>query len=137
SPAVYFVATVSDSICGSNWNAEMSNGNGQFGGGDLLWSGFDNFDHTYSSYWYLIMPPNFGAIGECFNFKLTQTSYPYLTFTDTFCFPFDTCPGFIYTLQPPSALDSAGYMCAGSWIDVPFYSTGLYNTYNTYYAQLF
>jgi hypothetical protein len=51
------------------------------------------------------------------------------------CYPFDTCPGYITALQPPSTLDTVP-TCAGSKIDVPFLSTSIYNSNNVYYAEL-
>jgi len=41
----------------------------------------------------------------------------------------------IITFQPPPTLDNSP-VCAGSIVDVPFTSTGVYNALNIYYAEL-
>jgi len=136
SEYVFFAANLSDSTCSSVWDVYMSKGNGTFPGSYAWYQTIS--DTTYNdltSYWYLIPPVSFTTVGTCYKFKMVRTSYPFLTFTDSVCFPFDSCPGTIITLQPPATLDTNA-VCAGSVIDIPFLSTGIYSTYNVYYAEL-
>lgn len=48
---------------------------------------------------------------------------------------FAECQNTISTLRPAITLDTNA-VCAGSVMDVPFYSTGTFNIYNIYYAEL-
>ncbi len=136
SEYVYFGATLSDSTCDAIWDVYMSNGNGQFPG-LYAWYGYvgPSYYNDINNYWYLTYPNSFTTVGHCYKFKLVRTVYPYLSFTDSVCFPFDTCPGTITTLQPPATLDTNA-VCAGSVIDVPFFSVGIYDIYNVYFCQL-
>lgn len=136
SEYVFFEANLGDSTCDAIWNVYMSKGNGTFPG-SYAWYGNvgPDYSNDITSYWYLLPPASFQTVGGCYKFKFERTSYPYLTFIDSVCFPFDSCPGTITTLQPPATLDTNA-ICAGSVMDVPFFSSGLYDTYNTYYAEL-
>jgi len=137
NPYVFFSATLTDSTCDAEWNVEMSNGNGNFSPGGTSWYGYvgPTYFNDITNYWYLTMPANFVTVGHCYKFKLSRATYPFLTFIDSICYPFDSCPGTITTLQPPATIDT-NPVCAGSIMDVPFFSTGIYDVYNTYVAQL-
>jgi gliding motility-associated-like protein len=133
---IFLQATINDSTCNATWDMYMSNGKGTFPGAYAWYSTIGpSYGNDIINYWYLQPPVSFNTVGECYKFKLVRTSYPYLSFTDSICFPFDSCPGTITTLQPAATLDSNA-VCAGSTIDVPFFSSGIYGTYNTYFAQL-
>jgi len=134
--SVYFSATLTDSTCSAIWDVYMSDGSGNFPGSYAWYTtiGPNNFNDI-TSYWYLTPPSGFATVGHCYRFKMERTTYPFLAYLDSVCFPFDSCPGTITTLEPPPVLDT-NPICAGSVIDVPFYSTGIYGIYNNYYAQL-
>jgi len=136
SDYIFLQATLNDSTCDATWDMYMSNGKGAFPGSYAWYSSIGpTYGNDIINYWYLIPPVSFNTVGECYKFKLVRTSYPYLSFIDSICFPFDSCPGTITTLQPPATLDTNA-VCAGSVIDVPFFSSGVYGTYNTYFAEL-
>ncbi|HTB30848.1 MAG TPA: T9SS type A sorting domain-containing protein, partial [Bacteroidia bacterium] len=136
SPYVFFSAALTDSTCGSTWDVYMSDKNGNFPG-PFGWNQPISLanGNDLLSYWYLTIPNTYTTVGGCYKFKLERLTYPYLTFIDSFCFPFDTCPGNIITLQPAVTMDT-NPVCAGSVIDVPFNSTGTYKSTNIYYAEL-
>ena len=136
---VYFETSINDSTCNAVWDAYMSDGNGNFPG-PYGWyqTVADSLGNDLNQYWFLEPPGTFNTPGHCYKFKVVRTSYPYLTFLDSVCFPFDSCPGYITTIDPP-ALDShisGDTVCAGSVVDIGFYSSGIYSPFNIYYAEL-
>ncbi len=133
---VFLQYQLSDTLCDAIWDMEMSDGNGNFPG-PYTW--YQTIGRSYSNdiigYWYLTFPPNFSTVGGCYKFKMVRTTYPYLSFEDSVCFPFDTCGGSVTAHQPVVTMDT-NPVCAGSVIDVPFNSSGTYTISNVYYAEL-
>ncbi|HTA26836.1 MAG TPA: hypothetical protein VK809_03555, partial [Bacteroidia bacterium] len=139
SAYIWVSATFTDSTCDANWDLEVSNGSGTFSNPPLFAYtypiGPTYGNDIYDYFLYASIPASFVTPGRCYKVRITRLSYPYLTFTDSVCFPLDTCPGTITTLEPPAALDTNA-ICAGSVIDIPFFSVGVYSIYNVYFAQL-
>jgi len=136
SPVAFFSATLTDSTCDATWYAYMSKPNGSFPGNGDGW--YQPVGQAYyndiTQYWYLVLPVNFNTVG-CYKYMLQRSGYPSLTFIDSICIPFDSCPGTIQTLQPPATLDT-NPVCAGSIMDIPFWSTGIYDPTNNYFGLL-
>jgi gliding motility-associated-like protein len=136
NPYVFIQATISDTLCDAVWDMYMSNPTGSFPG---TYAWYQNVGPSYfsgvTSYWYLTFPPSFNTVGHCYKYKLVRTTYPFVTFIDSVCFAYDSCPGSIQTIQPPATLDTLA-LCAGDQIDFPFWSTGTYSKTNEYFAQL-
>jgi gliding motility-associated-like protein len=128
---VYFIDTLSDTLCDAVWDMDMSGPTGLFPGP------YDFYQTTGGtvSYWYLQIPNSYNIPGHCYKFKLVRTTFPFYTFEDSICIPFDSCPGKITTLQPVVTMDSNA-VCVGSVIAVTFNSTDIYDTNNVYFAQL-
>jgi hypothetical protein len=128
---VYIIDSLSDSLCDAVWDMDMSGPTGNFPG-SLAW--YQTLSSTVG-YWFLEIPNTYTEVGSCYRFKMVMTTYPYLSFIDSFCFPFDSCPGSITPMQPAVTLDT-NPVCAGSAIIVPFTSTGTYKSTNVYTAEL-
>lgn len=138
SAYIWVSAQFTDSTCNSNWDFEVSNVNGNFSPPIVAYTypiGPTYGNDIYDYFLYASIPITYVTPGRCYKVELTRLTYPYLTFIDSVCFPLDTCNGNITTLQPPATLDTNA-VCAGSVIDIPFFSVGIYSIYNVYFAQL-
>ncbi len=133
---MWISAVFSDSSCYSAWDLDVSNGNGPTIFAYTYYVGPTLGNDINDGFIYASIPNSYTTSGECFKLKFTRLTYPYLTFTDSVCFPLSKkCPVVINALQPPPTLDT-NPVCAGSVIDMPFFSYGVFGVYNVYYAQL-
>ena len=134
---IYVSAAFSDSTCDASWDFDVSNKSGGFSPPIVAYTYYigPSYGNDLNAYLFASIPTAYVIPGQCYKVRVNRLSYPYLSFTDSVCFPLDTCPGTIQTLQPPATLDTNA-VCAGSVIDVPFFSNGIYSIYNIYYCQL-
>ena len=73
---------------------------------------------------------------NCYKVRINRlTPPPVITGVASVCFEVENCPNIITTLQPPVTF-GPDTICVQSAIDIPFYSTGVYNPGNIYTAEL-
>jgi len=129
--------TLSDTLCDAEWNLELSNGSGTFSASPpAIWIQYNgpSYGYTTTGYCFIDMPSPL-PIGSCYRFKMSRTTWPFITIYDSVCLVVKNCPTSIITQQPSVTLDTNA-VCAGSVIDVPFTSSGTFGNLNVYYAQL-
>lgn len=125
---------LSDTLCDGNYLIELSNSAGNFPSGFTSWVTPINYPTT-SGTLSLLLPAGASA-GTCYRFRISRTNPdPVITGTASACFEIIECPNEITTMQPVVTLDP-NPVCVGSVIDVPFYSTGIYEATNAYVCQL-
>lgn len=74
--------------------------------------------------------------GDCYKVRINRVSpLPAITGEASVCFEVQDCPNTISTLAPVVTFDTNA-VCINSVIDVPFYSTGVFDAGNVYTAQL-
>jgi len=74
--------------------------------------------------------------GSCYKVRINRTSpLPHIFGEASECFTVESCPNTITTLAPVVTYDSNA-VCVNSVIDVPFFSTGVFNAGNVYTAEL-
>lgn len=74
--------------------------------------------------------------GNCYKVRVIRNSPPPVVISEaSVCIEIQECPNTITTLRPAVTRDTNA-VCVGSVIDVPFYSYGVYNQFNSYVAQL-
>ncbi len=124
---------LSDTLCDGTYEIELSDSTGNFASATNMGVFWLNYPTTSSAIAITIpgtLPP-----GTCYKVRINRTSpLPVITGTASICFSVIFCPNTITTLPPVVAMDSNA-VCVGSVIDVPFYSTGVFN-FNTYVCQL-
>ncbi len=125
---------LSQPLCDGVYEIELSDINGNFSGNPTSLGVFNIVNNQISGAIYPTIPSNTPA-GTCYRVRINRVSpAPAITGEVSICFEVAFCPNTITTLQPVVTMDP-DTVCAGSVIDVPFYSTGVY-TNNTYVAQL-
>ena len=73
---------------------------------------------------------------NCYKVRINRLSPPpVITGFASVCFEVTDCPNIITTLQPPVTF-GPDTLCVQSAIDIPFYSTGVYDPGNIYTAEL-
>jgi hypothetical protein len=125
---------LSDTLCDGNYEIELSNSSGNFTGAFGSWVMSINYPTT-SGFVTVELPDN-AAVGDCYKFRISRTAPPpEITGIASGCFEIIECPNEITTLQPVVTLDTNA-VCIGSVIDIPFWSTGIFNPNNQYICQL-
>jgi gliding motility-associated-like protein len=126
---------LSDTLCDGSYSIEMSDAAGNFSPPTASWSSNVNYPNT-SSFLSLSIPFSV-APSSCYLFRVTRLSpAPVIVSTLSACVEVDNCPNVISTIDPPAVTLDTNYVCINSVIDVPFWSTGVYNPGNVYIAQL-
>jgi gliding motility-associated-like protein len=126
---------LSDTLCDGSYSIEMSDAAGSFSPPLASWSSTLNYPNTAS---FLSLSIPFSAPpSACYLFRVTRLSPPpVIVSTISACVEVDNCPNVISTIDPPAVTLDTNYVCINSVIDVPFWSTGVYNPGNVYVAQL-
>ena len=126
---------LSDTLCDGSYSIEMSDAAGNFSPPTASWSSNVNYPNT-SSFLSLSIPFSVPP-SSCYLFRVTRLSpAPVIVSTLSACVEVDNCPNVISTIDPPAVTLDSNYVCINSVIDVPFWSTGVYNPGNVYIAQL-
>ena len=126
--------SLSDPLCTGIYEIELSNAAGAFAAPTSLGVFTILAEDTIGA----IAATIPGAIpdGSCYKVRINRTSpLPEITGEASVCFTIENCPNIITTLAPVVTFDSNA-VCVNSVIDVPFFSTGVYNPGNVYTAQL-
>ena len=137
---IYLSALLSDTICDGTYIIEMSDANGDFSNPTSFGSVNINYPNTSWLYptGYPFQIPNSTFPGNCYQFRfrrfLPVSGVAPIITIPTPCIVIIQCADSITTLQPVVTLDTNA-VCAGSVIDVPFFSYGVYQL-NQYIAQL-
>ncbi len=125
---------LSDTLCDGNYQIELSNSAGFFTGAFGSWVMPINYPTTTG--FVTVQIPNNAQVGDCYKFRISRLSPPpEIVGTASGCFEIIECPNVITTLQPVVTLDTNA-VCIGSAIDIPFYSTGIFNGANDYICEL-
>ncbi len=124
---------LTDTLCDGTYAIDLSGPTGIFNTANTWVATINN--PQMSGAFAILLPTSSGP-GTCYKIRIRRTS-PAPTFTGiaSGCFQIIACPNVITTLQPVVTMDTNA-VCTGSAIDVPFYSTGVYNANNIYTAQL-
>lgn len=122
---------ISDTLCDGNYSIDLvdSTYTAVTGWGATIY----NPDTTVT--FSLNIPPNV-LPGHCYHFIITRQSDPHIVSRISRCIYIENCPPVITTLQPPVTAEPGHPVCAGSVIQTPFWSVGLYQPSNTYFAIL-
>ncbi len=119
-------------LCDGTYEVQISNSAGNFSPGSSL--GVFNIATGQTSGAISVTLPN--QTGNCFKVRINRVAPPpAITGLASICFQIINCPNTITTLQPAVTL-GPDTVCNKSVIDVPFYSTGAFNSNNAYIAQL-
>jgi|688.fasta_scaffold04740_10 gliding motility-associated-like protein len=119
-------------LCDGTYEVQISNASGNFSPGSSL--GVFNIGTGQTSGAISVTVPN--QIGNCFKIRINRVAPPpAITGEASFCIEIIDCPNTITTLQPAVTL-GPDTVCNQSVIDVPFFSTGAFNSNNAYIAQL-
>jgi gliding motility-associated-like protein len=126
---------LSDTLCDGTYHIEMSDAAGNFNPPFSSWVWNMNYPNTTAALSLTIpftTPPS-----ACYRFRINRISPPpFITGTVSVCVEVDNCPNVISTTDPPAVTLDTNAVCIYSAIDVPFWSTGVYNPNNIYIAQL-
>ncbi|GAB4140414.1 MAG: hypothetical protein Fur0041_15570 [Bacteroidia bacterium] len=124
---------LTDTLCDGTYAIDLSGPTGIF---NTTNSWAASINNPQMSGAFAIILPTSSVPGNCYKIRIRRTS-PAPTFIGiaSACFQIIACPNVITTLQPVVTMDTNA-VCIGSAIDVPFYSTGVYNANNIYTAQL-
>ncbi len=126
---------LSDTLCDGSYTIEMSDASGSFNPPLASWSSNVSYPST-TSYLSLSIPFSTPP-APCYQFRVTRVSPPpVIVSTISVCVEVDNCPNVISTTDPPAVTLDTNYVCINSVIDVPFWSTGVYNPGNIYITQL-
>lgn len=131
---VYIFFSLSEPMCYGNYQAEISDANGNF-------SNATNFGYTFSlngtSSGLVNLPLPVGLPpGNCYQIRVIRTDpAPQIVGVGSACIVIEECPNIITTMQPVVTMDTNA-VCISSAIDVPFTSTGVYEDLNIYWAEL-
>lgn len=124
---------LTDTLCDGTYAIDLSD---QFGNFNTNYTWVANIFYPQMNGAFAIILPNGAGPGTCYKIRIRRTSpAPQFTGIASACFSIITCPNVITTLQPVVSFDTNS-VCIGSAIDVPFYSTGIFNANNVYTAQL-
>lgn len=125
--------SLSHALCDGTYQIQFSNAAGTFTGNNL---GVFNIASGTVSGGIGGMIPSSTPIGNCYKVRIDRIAPPpAITGIASICFQVILCPNTITTLQPVVTF-GPDTLCAGSVIDVPFYSTGTFQASNNYIAQL-
>ncbi|MEI7801956.1 MAG: gliding motility-associated C-terminal domain-containing protein [Bacteroidota bacterium] len=125
--------SLSHALCDGTYQIQISNSSGNFTGANL---GVFNIASGTVSGGIGGMIPSSTPAGTCYKIRIDRLAPPpAITGIASICFEVILCPNTITTLQPVVTF-GPDTLCAGSVIDVPFYSTGAFNANNNYIAQL-
>lgn len=128
---VYLTFTQSDSMCDGNYAITLyDSANNPVTG----WIATSYSPTTNGPYALTI--PNTVKGTHCYHWRVDRTTPPAVTGVFTACFYVENCPNTITTQQPVATMNSDTSVCAGSTIQVPFFSTGTYGNTSIYYAEL-
>ncbi len=129
--SINLTINISDTLCDGNYSIDMvdSTGNPVTGWGAMI--PYPDTTVTYQ----LDIPPNV-LPGHCYHFVVTRQADPHIVGRKSICIYIKNCPPVITTLQPPVTAEAGHALCAGSVIQTPFWSVGLYQPSNTYFAIL-
>lgn len=124
---------LTDTLCDGTYAIDLSGPTGIFNTANTWVANINN--PQMSGVFAIILPTSSGP-GTCYKVRIRRTAPP-PTFIGvaSACFTIIACPNVITTLQPVVTFDTNA-VCVGSAIDVPFYSTGVYGSNNSYTAQL-
>lgn len=121
-------------LCFGEYRLELSNGTGSFGTFTTIANFFVDTTTTIGAVGAIIprtIPP-----GMCYRVRIRRLSpAPPILSTVSACFEIRDCPNVITTLTP-IVLTDRDTACVRSAIDVPFTSTGVYNSGNRYIAEI-
>ncbi|MCS6992025.1 MAG: gliding motility-associated C-terminal domain-containing protein [Chitinophagales bacterium] len=121
-------------LCTGTYEVELSNSVGNFASPVSL--GVFTIPANMTSGGVAAMIPSWQANGTCYKVRINRVSpQPSITGIASGCFEIKNCPNIITTLQPVVTY-GPDTVCVYSVIDVPFYSTGVYNFNNFYVAEL-
>jgi gliding motility-associated-like protein len=124
---------LTDTLCDGTYAIDLSD---QFGNFNTTNTWVANINYPQTSGAFAIILPTSSGPGTCYKIRIRRTApAPIFTGIASACFSIITCPNQITTLQPVVTFDTNA-VCIGSAIDIPFYSTGIYNGNNVYTAQL-
>ncbi|HXB13105.1 MAG TPA: hypothetical protein VNZ45_14050, partial [Bacteroidia bacterium] len=125
---------LSDTLCDGTYSITLSDGNSNFGNSPQGWTANLYYPTTNLTFSLGILPSD--PAGNCYKFRVDRVTPPLITGVASGCVVIENCPSSITTLQPLVTTDTAHPVCAGSVIQVPFWSTGTYGAINTYIAEL-
>lgn len=121
---------LSGPLCDGTYRFQLSDSSGNFTNPVDLGIIFD------TSLVYSVIIPNSTLPGHCYKIRLIRETEPQIIGEASVCFEVQDCPNTITTAPfGVVAIADPDTICAGSVVDIPFYSTGVY-TNNTYVAQL-
>jgi len=124
---------LTDTLCDGTYAIDLSDAAGNFNTANTWVAGIN---YPQMSGAFAILLPTSSGPGPCYKIRIRRTSPPpSFIGTASGCFSIVACPNVITTLQPVVTFDTNA-VCVGSAIDVPFYSTGIFNANNVYTAQL-
>ncbi|TSA51200.1 MAG: hypothetical protein D4R43_01115 [Sphingobacteriales bacterium] len=125
--------SLSHALCDGTYQIQISNSAGTFSGNNL---GVFNIASGTVSGGIGGMIPSSTPAGTCYKIRIDRIAPPpAITGIASICFEVILCPNTITTLQPVVTF-GPDTLCAGSVIDVPFFSTGTSQPSNNYIAQL-
>lgn len=126
--------SLSDPLCEGTYEVELSDAGGTFGTPDGL--GVFTIGSLDTIGAVSVTIPGTTPEDVCYKVRINRVSpLPTITGEASVCFEVEDCPNEITTLQPVVTYDTNA-VCINSVIDVPFYSTGVYDPGNVYEAQL-
>jgi len=138
NPTIYYHLTAP--LCGSGFfEFQLSNSAGVFPAVPTS-LGIYMMSNSYMNVtfpWVTI--PSATPAGLCYKIRIHYYyTYYGLSFysNSTACFEVQSCPNTITTMQPVVTMGPPDSLCVGSVIDVPFYSTGVFQSANHYTVQL-
>ncbi|MFN5293890.1 MAG: gliding motility-associated C-terminal domain-containing protein [Flavobacteriales bacterium] len=128
---------LSEPLCNGTYLLELSNNGGTYPSAFTSWA--LNINYPTTSGTTSILLPNGAAAGDCYTIRLSRLSpEPAITGIASDCFEIIECPNEITTAPtgPPVVTMDPLPVCVGSVIDIPFFSTGIFNGNNAYVCQL-
>ena len=126
---------LSDTLCSGSYHIEMSDQNGNFNPPFSTW--ITNINYPNTSSFVSLSIPFTAPPASCYKFRVKRISpLPQITSVLSVCVDVQQCPNVITCTDPPVVALDTNPVCISSVIDVPFWSTGVYNSSNIYYAQL-
>lgn len=126
---------LSDTLCSGSYHIEMSDQNGNFNPPSSTW--ITNINYPSISSFVSLSIPFTTPPSTCYKFRVKRISpLPQVTSVVSVCVDVQQCPNVITCTDPPAVALDTNDVCISSVMDVPFWSTGVYNGSNVYYAQL-
>ena len=126
---------LSDTLCDGSYHIEMSDQNGNFNPPYSTW--ITNINYPSISSFVSLSIPFTTPPSSCYKFRVKRISpLPHIVGTISVCVDVQSCPNVVTCTDPPAVAMDTNAVCISSVMDVPFWSTGVYNPNNTYLAQL-